>query len=80
MRINSSADEIGIYLNKNEALVFFEFLSRYSDSDKMDIEDQAEQRILWNLTCLLESDLAEPFAENYGDLLEAARSEIRDKE
>lgn len=42
------ADElIKIEPNSNEALVLFEFLSRYSDTQQLVIEDQAEQRVLW---------------------------------
>jgi hypothetical protein len=38
----------------DEALVLFEFLSRFSDTDELRVEDQAEQRALSNLCCLLE--------------------------
>jgi len=37
-----------------------ELLSRYSDSESLVIEDQAEQRALWNLLCVLERQLVEP--------------------
>ena len=40
--------------------VQIELLSRYSDSESLVIEDQAEQRALWNLLCVLERQLVEP--------------------
>lgn len=73
-----SAETIKIEVNSDEALILFEFLSRYSDTDELTIEDQAEQRVLWNLNCDLEKALVEPFSKNYPELLEAARSRIRD--
>ena len=42
------------------------------------IEDQAEARVLWDLCASLESILAEPFADNYHDLLAKARGQVRD--
>lgn len=73
-----SKDPIKIELNKNDALVLFEFLSRYSDTDILKIEDQSEQRVLWNMCCDLEKILVEPFMKNYLELLEEARSNTRD--
>ena len=69
---------VKIELNPSEALVLFEFLSRYSDADELVIQDQAEQRVLWNICCDLEKQLVEPFKKNYAELLEAARTKTRD--
>lgn len=38
--------EVHITLTGDEALVLFELLRRYSDSDQLNIVDQAEQRAL----------------------------------
>lgn len=46
--------EIVIRLTLDEAAVLGEFLRRYSDTDLLAIEDQAEQQALWNLQCLFE--------------------------
>lgn len=74
------SDKINISLNKDEALVLFEFLSRFSESDsKLTIEDQAEERVLWNLCCDLEKILDEPLQENYREILNQAREKVRDK-
>ena len=67
-------------LSENEALVLFELLSRYSETDELSIEDQAEQRVLWDLCCDLEKSLVEPLSSNYGQLLAAAREKTRDSE
>ena len=72
------ADTVVVEFTKAEALVLFEFTSRYSDSDKLSIEDQAEQRALWNLCRLFESALVEPFHHNYGEILKQARDSLRD--
>lgn len=71
-------DSVRLELTADEALVLFEFLSRYSDSNILAIEDQAEQRALWNLLCLLEKQLVEPFRPDYSQLLQQARDRLRD--
>ena len=53
-------DGIEIKLTGDEAVVLFEFLSRFSDSEQLTIADQAEKRALWNLTCSLEKTLVGP--------------------
>lgn len=68
-----------IELTGDEALVLFELLSRYSDSNSLVIEDQAEQRALWNLLSVLEKQLAEPLRPEYRELLQRARDRLRDK-
>ena len=55
-------DDVDIKLTKDEALVLFDFLSRFSNQEKLSIQDQAEERALWNLTSLFEKSLAEPFS------------------
>lgn len=72
-------DEVEIKLTKDEALVLFEFLSRFSDEERLSIEDQAEQRALWNLTCLFEKALAEPFSGDWPQIIQAARDRLRDE-
>jgi len=69
---------VNLELNSDEALVLFEFLSRYSNSDELTIEDPAEQRVLWNMCCDLEKTLISPFNTSYAQFLEAARSATRD--
>lgn len=70
--------EVTISLNKDEALVLFEFLSRFGEENNLKIEDQSEERVLWNLCCDLEKVLVEPFQKNYRELLLKAQNNIRD--
>jgi hypothetical protein len=43
---NMSDAQLNISLTRSEALVLFELVARYSESDCLEIEDQAEQRVL----------------------------------
>lgn len=73
-------EEIKISLSKEEALVLFEFLSRVNENDsKLMIEDNSEERVLWNICSDLEKVLVEPFQENYCEILKQAREKVRDK-
>lgn len=73
-----SLDNISLTLTRDEALVLFEFVSRFSDTDKLSIVDQAEERALWNLTCVLEKVLSEPFGADYEEVVRRARERLRD--
>ncbi len=75
-----SNDDIKLSLTHDEALVLFEMMSRFSDTDKLAIEHQSEERALWNLCCLLEREMVEPFMENYNELLSEARERLKDEE
>jgi hypothetical protein len=65
-------------LTQDEALVLYDYLQRFSTSGSTTLEDQAEERALWNLCCLLEREMIEPFSENYAKSLESARERLRD--
>jgi len=71
------SDNIKIELSADEALVLFEYLSRFSDTGKTEFEDKSKKIALWNLTCLLEKVMVEPFKPNYGELVHAARVRLR---
>ena len=75
-----SENSVDIKLTNDEALVLFDWLSRCDDSNLHTFEDQAEQRVLWDIEATLEKSLVELFADNYKDLLEAARQRVRDAE
>jgi hypothetical protein len=75
------SDEIVITLNKDEALVLFEFLSRFNEKDNKEIfQDQAEEKALWIIEGQLEKVLVEPFMPNYQDIIQEARNRVRNKE
>jgi hypothetical protein len=74
--------EVMVSLSHDEALVLFDWLYRTDErTDRFGdlVEDQAEQVALWNLTCLLERVLIEPFAGEYPELLQQARDRLRDE-
>lgn len=76
----STTDPVPVFLTADEALVLHELLQRFSITGSLLLEDQAEERALWNLCCLLESRLAEPFSGSYAEALQAARKRLRDPE
>lgn len=73
-----SNDKIKIELSLNAALVFYEWLSRYNKAENIQFEDQAEQRVLWDIEAILESALVEPFSGRYEEMLAQARAKVRD--
>ena len=76
--MSEASELVAITMSSDEMLVLFELLSRYAETDELRIRDPAEQRVLWNLQCVLEKSLAEPFDSRYTELLEVARSRLRD--
>jgi hypothetical protein len=71
-------NRIQLELSRDEALVFFEWLSRFNKVENSTFEDQAEQRVLWDIEAKLESILVEPLDANYDELLAKARAHVRD--
>lgn len=62
-----------ITLDDDVALVLFELLA----SERLEAGLEAPERnALWALEGGLEKTLVQPFAPNYGELLEAARSSV----
>ena len=76
----TSDQKVVIELPAAHALVLFEFLSRFSDDNKLEIQDQAEERVLWDICCDLERVLVEPLCPDYADLLQRAREAVRDRQ
>ncbi|WP_196890306.1 hypothetical protein [Aureivirga sp. CE67] len=69
---------LNIQLTKEEAIVFFEFLSRFNEKDNSNIfEDQSEQKVLWDIECILEKKLNEPFQSDYEEIVKKARVIVR---
>lgn len=71
-------DKVRLELSQAEAIVFFEWLSRFNKAEHVSFEDQAEQRVLWDIEAMLESTLVEPFETNYDDMLAQSRASLRD--
>ena len=76
----SNETNVPIILTRDEVIVLFEFLTRYSDGpQELRIDDQAEQRVLWDMQAQLESALHEPINNpNYANRLAEARTAVRD--
>jgi hypothetical protein len=72
------SEDVVLRLTKQEALVLFELLSRFSETKKLGIEDQAEERVLWDLCCDLEKKITQPLSADYATKLADARRSIRD--
>lgn len=73
--------KVNIEVTKDEALVFFDFLSRLNEKEPVDLfEDQAEQKVLWIIEGLLEKELVEPFKPDYKEIIRQARDRLRDSE
>jgi hypothetical protein len=74
----NDTSKVQISLGTDEALVLFEFLSRFEESNELKIVDQAEQRALSNLLGSLEKQLVPPFQEDYEEQIRQARNRLRD--
>jgi len=73
------ADEISLRLSREQAIVFFDWLSRNNDRGSHAVMvDQAEQRVLWDLESMLEEALAAVLSSDYADIVSSARSKVRD--
>jgi hypothetical protein len=75
-----SPEVITIKLTNKEALVLFEFLSRFDDENAYAFADQAEQRVLWSMEGMLEKQLVEILSPDYLRFLKEAREQVRDPE
>lgn len=75
-----SDENVYIELTKEEAIVLFEFLSRFNERDDLSrFEDQSEQRVLWDVEYILENKLSEPFQVDYQEIVKKAREAVRDE-
>ena len=74
MEITKKSNDYIIKLNNYEVLVFFDWLVKFVENNE--INDEAEQKILYDLECLLESTLEEPFMENYKNLIHITKKSI----
>jgi hypothetical protein len=76
-----SPDEVVVRLTYSEAFVLSDMLSRW-ERDETDgslaFEDEAERRLVQDLTAEFEPVIDEAFADDYVSLLERARASLRD--
>jgi len=72
----TNGPSVSITLSRDEALVLFECVSRFSQTDELGIEDPAEKQALWSVCNELEQALVEPLLPDYRDRLEGARERL----
>ena len=73
------ADAISLALSRDQALVLFDWLARTGASEQpAPFEDQAEQRVLWELESALETLHTETLRADYRALVEQARERLQD--
>ena len=66
-------------LTNEEAIVLLEWLSRFNKVEKPDLfQDQAEERVLWDIEASLEQIIPELFNNDYAEILSKARDIVRD--
>lgn len=74
-------NKVNIDLSKDQDVVLLEFLARLNQKELKELfEDQAEQRVLWDLEASLEKQLLEPFGKDYSSIVTTAREAVKDKE
>lgn len=72
-------DKVLLELTKEEAVVLLDWLSRFNQGERLDLfQDQAEERVLWDMEASLEQVISETFNDNYTELLSKAREKVRD--
>ncbi len=71
-------NHIEIVISRAEALVLFELLAKFDQTNTLRISDTSEAKVLLKLLGSLEKKLVEPFYPNYLDVLDAARASLRD--
>jgi len=69
-----------ISLGPDEALVLFDFLSRFEHDERLTIVDPSEAAVLSRLLGALERHLVAPFDPRYSELLDVARARLRGSE
>lgn len=70
---------INISLDEERALVLHAFIARINEEEPLAFHDQSEQRVLWDLECLLEKELLQLNDSDYHEILKNARDCLRDK-
>lgn len=79
MESTQKDDKVLIEFAREEAVVLFDWLSRFNKGEKPDsFQDQAEERVLWDMEASLEQVISEIFSSNYAEIVSKARKKVRD--
>jgi hypothetical protein len=71
-----SEQPITLRLSSDQALVLFDWLSRFNDATNLRFDHAAEQRVLWDVEAMLESQLLVPLDPEYRNMLMMARDRV----
>jgi hypothetical protein len=75
-----SDEKVTLEITRDEAIVLYEWLAVHNKKEDLPFEDQAEQRVLWDVEAMLEKELWEPLSNEYDKILARARENTRDSE
>ncbi|MDO6517796.1 hypothetical protein [Zobellia uliginosa] len=79
MESKQNEKKIVVELTKEEAIVLLDWLSRFNERENRDLfQDQAEERVLWDMEASIEKVIGETFDSNYAEILSKAREKVRD--
>lgn len=79
MESRQKKDKVILELTKEEAIVLFDWIYRLNEKEKPELfEDQAEERVLWDIEASIEEVISETFESNYAEILSKAREKVRD--
>ena len=70
--------EHSISLSEDDAVVLFEYFSRFDDTDDLSFRHPAEYLALQRLAGQIDKTTSAMFKSNYDELLKAARARIAD--
>ncbi len=69
-------DSVKIHIDSDSALVLFDLLARFDETDRLEISDRSETVALWRLHGALEREVP-VFARDYAARLDNARRALR---
>lgn len=79
MKTKNETENITIVLSNNEAIVLLEWLHNFNEEQNPSLfQDQAEERVLFDLEAELEKVVSVTLEEGYQKILLNAREQIRD--
>ena len=74
--MTTNNQSVTIMIGRAEALILFELLADFHSQPVLEFEDNAERLALVRLHGALESTLAEPFLEDYLEIVRTARDQL----
>lgn len=77
MESRSEENGLSITLSEDEALVLLDWITRFNEGENT-FQDQAEERVLYDLESALETEVSQTFSADYQQVLASARERVRD--